>query len=274
LLTLYEAGLPLDFRPVVTLFTGTGFTRYGVGAGLTQWAPATLPTLATNATASAATTTASAVSSGGSPAAALGGATAGAAWALTPTLALLKDPSFWTVTLLYPAVYSVLVEVRVGGKWNDTVWFTTGHNAVSLYRTTALSPGASVTTLTSSFSPYVVLVCSCQVAVKLFTALAARLNNFENHQTQTVYMNRLILKVRHGNGNGGVCPFFPSRRKSTLTDPLYFLVACHYFIRTVLLLLLTMHHFCCSQGLRVPLHHGLHVPLLLRVFHEPRHHAR
>jgi hypothetical protein len=33
------------------------------------------------------------------------------------------------------------------------------------------------------------------VAVKLFTALAVRLNNFENHQTQTVYMNRLILKV-------------------------------------------------------------------------------
>ena len=108
MLTLYEAGLPLDFRPVVTLFTGTGFARYGVGAGLTQWAPATLPTLATNTTA---TTTATTTSSGG-PAAALGGATAGAAWALTPTLALLKDPSFWTVTLLYPAVYSVLVEVR------------------------------------------------------------------------------------------------------------------------------------------------------------------
>ena len=34
------------------------------------------------------------------------------------------------------------------------------------------------------------------VAVKLFALLALRLTNFENHRTQTTFVNRFILKVR------------------------------------------------------------------------------
>ena len=56
----------------------------------------------------------------------------------------LQDPSFWTVTFLYPCIYGILVDV----------------------------------------------------AVKLFALLALRLTNFENHRTQTTFVNRFILKVR------------------------------------------------------------------------------
>ena len=55
----------------------------------------------------------------------------------------LRDPSFWTITLLYPCMYSILVDV----------------------------------------------------SVKLFALLALRLTNFENHRTQTTFVNRLVLKV-------------------------------------------------------------------------------
>jgi Calcium-activated chloride channel len=55
----------------------------------------------------------------------------------------LRDPSFWTVTLFYPCMYSILVDV----------------------------------------------------SVKLFALLALRLTNFENHRTQTTFVNRLVLKV-------------------------------------------------------------------------------
>ena len=56
----------------------------------------------------------------------------------------LQDPSFWTVTFLYPCIYGILVDI----------------------------------------------------AVKLFALLALRLTNFENHRTQTTFVNRFILKVR------------------------------------------------------------------------------
>ena len=59
----------------------------------------------------------------------------------------LRDPNFWTVTLLYPCIYGILVDV----------------------------------------------------AVKIFALLALRLTNFENHRTQTTFMNRLILKVRYSD---------------------------------------------------------------------------
>jgi Calcium-activated chloride channel len=55
----------------------------------------------------------------------------------------LRDPSFWTVTLFYPCMYSILVDV----------------------------------------------------SIKLFALLALRLTNFENHRTQTTFVNRLVLKV-------------------------------------------------------------------------------
>jgi Calcium-activated chloride channel len=58
----------------------------------------------------------------------------------------LRDPSFWTVTLFYPCMYSILVDV----------------------------------------------------SVKLFALLALRLTNFENHRTQTTFVNRLVLKVSQG----------------------------------------------------------------------------
>ena len=54
-----------------------------------------------------------------------------------------RDPSFWTITLLYPCMYSILVDV----------------------------------------------------SVKLFALLALLLTNFENHRTQTTFVNRLVLKV-------------------------------------------------------------------------------
>ena len=54
-----------------------------------------------------------------------------------------RDPSFWTITLLYPCMYSILVDV----------------------------------------------------SVKSFALLALLLTNFENHRTQTTFVNRLVLKV-------------------------------------------------------------------------------
>ena len=67
----------------------------------------------------------------------------------------LRDPNFWTVTLLYPCIYGILVDV----------------------------------------------------AVKIFALLALRLTNFENHRTQTTFMNRLILKVRCFNLFSFYCIF-------------------------------------------------------------------
>jgi hypothetical protein len=55
----------------------------------------------------------------------------------------LHNREFWTVTFLYPCIYSILVDV----------------------------------------------------AVKMFAVLALFLTYFENHRTQTTFMNRLILKV-------------------------------------------------------------------------------
>lgn len=55
----------------------------------------------------------------------------------------IRDPNFWTVTLLYPCIYGILVDV----------------------------------------------------AVKMFALLALQLTKFENHRTQSTFINRLVLKV-------------------------------------------------------------------------------
>lgn len=69
--------------------------------------------------------------------------TTSTSWGGKITQKALHDSAFWTVTFLYPCIYSILVDV----------------------------------------------------AVKLFAVLALWLTYFENHRTQTTFMNRLILKV-------------------------------------------------------------------------------
>ena len=101
----------------------------------------------------------------------------------TYPLAFLHSLSDLILCTLYPCAYSILVVVAV--KVHVSSHQHTLHSLIYY----------SLLTLSLYPCVYAILVLVLVVAVKLFALLAMRLNNFENHQTQTIFMNRLILKV-------------------------------------------------------------------------------
>ena len=100
----------------------------------------------------------------------------------------LYDPSFWTVTFLYPCAYSILVVVAVKVHTHPPVYHPTPA------RTSSISHPIYNTHCSHTLCTFSIIIAAI-LAFQLFALLAMRLNNFENHQTQTIFMNRLILKV-------------------------------------------------------------------------------
>ena len=94
------------------------------------------------------------------------------------TLASLSRSDFWAVLLLYPTLYGILIGL--------------------LFNTYACMHTLNCSLLDSLYIMPCVNECMfgrAVVSAQLFYAVAESLNDFENHRTNTDYINRLILKV-------------------------------------------------------------------------------